>query len=232
MNNIILFIICSILLLLILFKNNHIDYFNQSSDIIKSDNKIKIDTMFDLENSYIDTTKIYDKVKVGNYSYSANKIQLWHAHEKLEIGKFCSIARNLKIYLGGNHRYDWITTYPFGLIHQDVFSNMNANDAGYSNGNVTIGNDVWIGDNVTIMSGITIGDGCVIANNSHVVKNTEPYSIIGGNPAKLIKYRFTPEQINKLLKIKWWNWDETKINNAMNVITNSDIDLFINKYFE
>jgi virginiamycin A acetyltransferase len=82
------------------------------------------------------------------------------------------------------------------------------------------------------MSGITIGDGCVIANNSHVVKNTEPYSIIGGNPAKLIKYRFTPEQINKLLKIKWWNWDETKINNAMNVITNSDIDLFINKYFE
>jgi virginiamycin A acetyltransferase len=70
-------------------------------------------------------------------------------------------------------------------------------------GNVIIGNDVWIGSNVTIMSGVTIGDGAVIANNSHVVKNVEPYTLVGGNPAKLIKYRFSKEQIEKLLKIKW-----------------------------
>ena len=74
-------------------------------------------------------------------------------------------------------------------------------------GDVIIGNDVWIADNVTIMSGVRIGDGAVIACNSHVVKDVEPYSIVGGNPAKFIKHRFTQEQIECLLKIKWWNWD-------------------------
>jgi virginiamycin A acetyltransferase len=93
-------------------------------------------------------------------------------------------------------------------------------------GNVIIGNDVWIGANVTIMSGVTIGDGVVIANNSHVVKDVEPYSLIGGNPAKLIKYRFTPEQIEKLLKIKWWYWDDEKINTFTPLLCNN-IDEFI-----
>ena len=78
------------------------------------------------------------------------------------------------------------------------------------------------------MSGVTIGDGAVIANNSHVVKNIEPYSLVGGNPAKLIKYRFTPEQIEKLLKIKWWFWDDKKINNFTPLLCNNDIDAFIN----
>jgi virginiamycin A acetyltransferase len=99
-------------------------------------------------------------------------------------------------------------------------------------GDVIIGNDVWIGANVTIMSGVTIGDGAVIANNSHVVKNVEPYSLVGGNPAKLIKYRFTPEQIEKLLKIKWWYWDDKKINKFTPLLCNDNIDKFINSAFE
>ena len=86
---------------------------------------------------------------------------------------------------------------------------------------------MWIGENVTIMSGVTIGDGVVIANNSHVVKNVEPYSLIGGNPAKLIKYRFTPEQITKLLEIKWWYWDDTTINKYTRLLCNNNIDEFI-----
>jgi len=77
------------------------------------------------------------------------------------------------------------------------------------------------------MSGVTIGDGVVIANNSHVVKNAESYSLIGGNPAKLIKKRFTEDQINKLLTIKWWNWDEKKINEFTPLLCNQDIDNFI-----
>ncbi|MGA1049821.1 MAG: CatB-related O-acetyltransferase, partial [Minisyncoccia bacterium] len=96
-----------------------------------------------------------------------------------------------------------------------------------TNGDVIIGNDVWFGDNVTIMSGVTLGDGVVIANNSHVVKNVEPYSLIGGNPAKLIKKRFTEEQIDKLLEIKWWNWDDSKINKFTPLLCNQDIDSFI-----
>jgi virginiamycin A acetyltransferase len=77
------------------------------------------------------------------------------------------------------------------------------------------------------MSGVTIGDGAIIANNSHVVKNVEPYSIVGGNPAKLIRYRFTTEQIKKLLEIKWWNWDDEKINKFTPLLCNEDIDIFI-----
>ena len=77
------------------------------------------------------------------------------------------------------------------------------------------------------MSGVTIGDGVVIAHNSHVVKNVEPYSLVGGNPAKLIKYRFTQEQIKDLLEIKWWNWDDDKINKFSPLLCNSNIDEFI-----
>ena len=78
------------------------------------------------------------------------------------------------------------------------------------------------------MSGVTIGDGAVIANNSHVVKNIDPYSIVGGNPAKFIKFRFTPEQIEKLLEIKWWYWDDVTINNFTPLLCNENIDNFIN----
>lgn len=82
------------------------------------------------------------------------------------------------------------------------------------------------------MSGVTIGDGAIIANNSHVVKNVEPYSIVGGNPAKLIRYRFTTEQIKKLLEIKWWSWDNEKINIFTPLLCNENIDDFIKAAFE
>jgi len=95
-------------------------------------------------------------------------------------------------------------------------------------GDVIIGNDVWVASYTTIMSGVTIGDGAVIANNSHVVKNVEPYSLVGGNPAKFIKYRFTEEQIKKLLEIKWWDWTDEKINAFAPLLVDSNIDKFIN----
>ena len=82
------------------------------------------------------------------------------------------------------------------------------------------------------MSGIKIGDGSVIAANSHIIKDTEPYSIYGGNPAKLIRKRFSEEQINNLLKIQWWNWDDEKINDNSELLCSNNIDLFINKYIE
>ena len=130
--------------------------------------------------------------------------------------------------MGGNHNSDWVTTYPFGHINQNIFNTFNGQGHPATKGDGIIGNDVWIAANVTIMSGVTIGDGAVIANNSHVVKNVEPYSLVGGNPAKLIKYRFTPEQIAKLLEIKWWEWDDEKINTFLPLLCNSDIDNFIN----
>lgn len=168
----------------------------------------------------------------GKYTYGKTKIYWQNENAKLVVGNFCSIAENVNIYLGGNHRTDWITTYPFGHIHQNIFNIFNGQGHPATKGDVIIGNDVWIGNNVTIMSGVTIGDGVVIANNSHVVKNVEPYSLVGGNPAKLIKYRFSQEQIEKLLQIKWWYWDDDKINKFTPLLCNNNIDEFIKSALE
>ena len=169
-------------------------------------------------------------MSIGKYTYGTENLNIHYSDSgaKLIIGNFCSIAGNVNIYLGGNHRTDWVTTYPFGHINQHIFNNFNGQGHPATKGDVVIGNDVWIGQNVTIMSGVTIGDGAIIANNSHVVRNVEPYSVVGGNPAKLIKYRFTKEQIEKLLEIKWWDWDDDKINKLSPLLCNENIDDFIN----
>lgn len=166
----------------------------------------------------------------GEYTYGRCNVLNWGEPYTLKVGKFCSIAANVNVYTGGNHRTDWVTTYPFGHVNEYIFNTFDGKGHPKSNGDVIIGNDVWIGSNTTIMSGITVGDGAVIANNSHVVKNVEPYSIVGGNPAKLIKYRFSPEQIQKLLELKWWNWHVEKINQNTYLLCSPDIDELLLKH--
>lgn len=166
-------------------------------------------------------------MSVGKYTYGTPNVHYTNKDVKLIIGNFCSIAPNVNIFLCGNHRTDWVTTYPFGHIHHSPFNNFKGVGHPSPKGDVIIGNDVWIASNVSIMSGVTIGDGAVIANSSHVVKDVEPYSIVGGNPAKIIKYRFTPEQTEKLLEIKWWFWDDAKINEFTPLLCNNNIDEFI-----
>lgn len=145
-------------------------------------------------------------ISIGRFTYGDTlfNVKTWHEGASLTIGSFCSLSSNLTIFLGGNHRIDWITTYPFGHIFCNDLNVGNIPGHPSTNGDVVIGSDVWIGDGVTIMSGITIGDGAVIAANSHVVKNVMPYEIIGGNPARMIKKRFTDDIIDKLLILKWW----------------------------
>ena len=153
-------------------------------------------------------------VSIGKYTYDMKNIKLefgW-GPSSLFVGSFCSISNNCTIFLGGNHRTDWITTFPFGHIYKEVFNKFDGKGHPKTNGHVVIENDVWIGNNVTIMSGVIIGSGSVIAANSHVVKSMFPYSMVGGNPAKLIKYRFNDEIIAKLLKLQWWNMSDEKIN--------------------
>jgi len=106
-----------------------------------------------------------------------------------------------------------MSVYPFGSIHQEVFPC--PTDTPSTKGDVVIGNDVWIGGGATLMHGITVGDGAVIANNSHVVKDVKPYAIVGGNPAKEIRYRFSDEVINALLDLRWWDFPDDRIRNVM-----------------
>lgn len=167
------------------------------------------------------------KYSIGEYTYGNPIIPAWDNNANLKIGKFCSIAGGVHIFLGGNHRKDWITTYPFPALTENW--NNAAGIVGHpvSSGDVNIGNDVWIGMNATILSGVTIGDGAIIAAFSIVTKNVEPYTIYGGNPARIIGKRFENDVINELLKIKWWNWDISKINEEVKTLCSSNIDDFI-----
>lgn len=142
-----------------------------------------------------------------------------------KIGKFCSIAENLQFIVRGSHMVNWITTYPFqALWDMDV----PLNDLP-PHSPIIIGNDVWIAANVKIKQGVTIGDGAILATECFVTKDVPPYALVGGNPAKIIKYRFTEEQIKDLLEIKWWDWEDEEIRKIVPLLVSNNIDKFIEK---
>ncbi len=142
-----------------------------------------------------------DKVRVGNYSYGPLEVYTWNNHkEKLSIGSLCSIASGVKFLLGGNHELYNFSTFPFRYYFENK-------DEAMTKGIIDIGDDVWIGMDTIILSGVSIGRGCVIAAGSVITKSFPPYSIVGGNPAKIIKMRFDEETIMKLMLI-----DFSKIN--------------------
>jgi acetyltransferase-like isoleucine patch superfamily enzyme len=160
------------------------------------------------------------KIEVGRFTYGLEGLSVreWGEGASLTIGAFCSIAEGAQIFLGGNHRADWITTYPFGHIYQE---HLGANaPAGHpsTNGPVVIGNCVWIGANATIMSGVSISDGAIIAANATVTRDVGPYEIVGGNPAKLIRKRFEDTIIEKLLELAWWNLSAEQVQEITNVL--------------
>ena len=159
------------------------------------------------------------------YTYGIENIRIreWGEGTDVLIGAFCSIADNVEIFIGGNHRTDWVTTYPFGHIHKEVFP-WHGRGHPATKGNVVIGNDVWIGSGATIFSGVTIGDGAVISAKSVVVKDVPPYSIVGGNPAKVVKLRFTEDQIERLLKNPWWDLPERRINELLPLLCSSNVE--------
>jgi virginiamycin A acetyltransferase len=144
--------------------------------------------------------------------------------DKLIIGKFCMIASDVQFIMNGaNHLTKSISSFPFAIFGEDWKNAMDGKNYP-TKGNTEIGNDVWIGFNSIIMPGVKIGDGAIIATNSTVTKNVEPYSIVGGNPAKEIKKRFSKEQIEKLLEIKWWNWEIEKITENVQNLTGENIE--------
>jgi virginiamycin A acetyltransferase len=144
--------------------------------------------------------------------------------DKLIIGKFCMIASGITFIMnGGNHLVNSLSAFPFSIFGGDWADAMEGKTYPYK-GDTVIGNDVWIGHNAVIMPGVKIGDGAIIATNSTVVKDVEPYTVVGGNPAKAIRKRFSEEQIDVLLELKWWNWDIEKITRSVQILTGNDVD--------
>lgn len=160
-------------------------------------------------------------IYVGRYTYGFENISVkqWGEGATLRIGSFCSIAGNIRVFLGGNHRTDWITTYPFGHVFADELGGRHIVGHPSTNGDVNIGDDVWIGDAVTIMSGVTVGNGSVLAANSTVVTDVSPYQIVGGNPAKPIKMRFDYEIIQLLNELRWWDLDVPQIKEITEILS-------------
>lgn len=156
-------------------------------------------------------------ISAGKYSYGYQNLLVFkngNTDGHITIGNFTSIAlENVTAFLanGQGHEYTTGTSFPFMGINDDVFTNAKQYDIS-TNGDIVIGSDVWICAGVTLMSGVHIGDGAVIAAGSHVVTDVPPYAIYGGNPARLIKYRFSKEIIDKFLKLKWWDLSDSDIN--------------------
>jgi len=147
--------------------------------------------------------------------------------DKLIIGKFCMIASGVKFIMNGaNHLTESLTAYPFAIFGKGWEKAMEGKSYPVK-GDTIIGNDVWIGHNATLMPGIKIGDGAIIATNSTVVKDVEPYSVVGGNPAREIKKRFPKETVDRLLQLRWWNWSPEKINENLQHLTDTKIDKLV-----
>jgi acetyltransferase-like isoleucine patch superfamily enzyme len=170
----------------------------------------------------------YPNLKIGDWTYGQPQIRSRRDGGTLKIGKFCSFAPGVKIFLGREHRTDWITTYPFNAFFKEVAPYYS--EYSRTKGDVIIGNDAWIATDAIILSGVEIGNGAVIGARSVVTKDVAPYSIVAGNPAKFIRFRFDEETINNLQEIAWWNWPMSKIRESWPLLISPDIELFISKY--
>lgn len=174
---------------------------------------------------------------VGRYSYYSG---YYHGHsfedcarflrpdegaDRLVIGSFCSIGSGAAFIMAGNqgHRHDWISTFPFFWM-SDVPAFAGALNGFQPSGDTVIGNDVWIGSEAIVMPGVKVGDGAILGTRALVTRDVEPYTIVGGNPAKPIRKRFDEARIAKLLEMRWWNWSDDELQRAMPILTSGDVE--------
>lgn len=175
-------------------------------------------------------------IEIGDFTYyddpdgvdNFEKNVLYHfpfIGDRLIIGKFCAIARGVKFIMNGaNHEMNGISTFPFFIFGNGWEVERPAADELPYKGDTIIGNDVWIGYDVLIMPGVTIGDGAIIAARSVVTTNVLPYTIVGGNPAQIVRRRFDEDSVRRLQSIAWWNRSALWISKHLNQIRAGDIE--------
>ncbi len=172
---------------------------------------------YTMYNDFVNDPKLFEKNNVL-YHYPIN-------HDKLIIGKFCSIACGARfLFNSANHSLSSLSNYPFPIFYEEWgLKRENVTDAWDNKGDIVIGNDVWIGYESVILAGVTIGDGAIIGTRAVVTKDVPPYTIVGGVPAKIIRKRYSDEVISELLHIKWWDWEKQKIAKHINAIQQGNI---------
>jgi len=158
--------------------------------------------------------------KIGKHTYGIPTVLASRGMPQyIEIGSFCSIAAGVVFLLSVDHRPDWFTTYPFNVLW-----GYNKQGHPHSKGNIIVGNDVWIGQNVTVLSGVRIADGACIGAGSVITKDVPPYTVMAGNPAKIVKTRFPKDVVSILLKLQWWNRPDDEIQSMLPVLLSGDVE--------
>lgn len=168
----------------------------------------------------------FPQYEIGRHTYGLLGVRDDGGGSTLSIGAFSSIAEGVTVFTGGEHRPDWVTTYPFNVLWRSA-----RHHTGHprSKGDVRIGNDVWLGAECLVLSGVTIGDGAVVGARAVVRHDVPPYAVVVGSPARVVKKRFDDAQIEALLRIEWWNWPDSQIERAMPYLLAPDIDTFIQR---
>lgn len=162
--------------------------------------------------------------KIGEGTYGGLKAFRWDEKTNLTIGNYTSFSFDVKVLLGGEHRTDWVTTYPFSALWPQA-----AHIPGHpkTRGDIEIGSDVWFGAEAMVLSGVKIGHGAVIGARAVVTTDVAPYGIYVGSPAVFKRERFDPSVIDGLLEIAWWGWPKERISNALPFLLNQNIQTFI-----
>lgn len=168
-----------------------------------------------------------EQFTIGKYTYGEPKVHSFGDDTRLIIGNYCSISDQVVILLGGEHRLDRVTTYPFQAFAGEWSEAVMLKGHPASKGDIIIGNDVWIGYGATILSGVTVGDGAVLGAGSIVSRDVAPYSVVAGNPAFLIRKRFSDSIIADLLNLRWWDWPEEKVRANIHLLCSDDMDAFL-----
>jgi acetyltransferase-like isoleucine patch superfamily enzyme len=165
-------------------------------------------------------------VEVGRHTYGLTKSSFWGPRKRspIRIGSFCSIGPGVLFIGAAEHRVDTATTYPLRIVDGKIRNGAEA----FSKGPITVGHDVWFGARCIVLSGVTIGNGAVIGAGSIVTRDIPPYAIAVGNPARVIRYRFSPEIIERLQSSQWWNWSDDLIRERIELLTTVDAESFVN----